>query len=150
MADSERRKKGCWLTVSHCSSRTESGWQKSEKAVHVNLKSSQAGVNGNVSPSSLMEDESCPISLLPARTAGPCKNCRASFKGGLRDDWKPAETPGRVWKDVTAQVEEPMLRSLQNRQLVLLSGETEPPKIGLTLSLPASGWNTIGHLSSLP
>ena len=94
------------------------------------------------------QDESCAISLLPTCAAGPCKHCRTSFKGGLRDDWKPAEAPGRVRKDVAEQVEEPVLRSLENGQLVLLPGETEPPKIGLTLSLPASGWSAVGHLFS--
>lgn len=70
----------------------------------------------------------------PRRAAGPCKHCRASFEGRLRHDWKPAETSGWVRKDVAEQVEEPVLRSLENGQLVLLSGETEqPPKVGLKL-----------------
>ena len=94
------------------------------------------------------EEERCPISLLPARAAGPCKHCGASLERRLRDDWELAETQGRFWKDVAEQVEEPLLRSPQNGEPVLLSGETEPAKIGLTL-LPASLWNAaaVDHLS---
>lgn len=55
MADSERRKKGCWLTVSHSSSRTESKCQKSLEAMMCEESCKLPELHGNVSRSLFFE-----------------------------------------------------------------------------------------------
>lgn len=54
--------------------------------------------------------------------AGPCGHCRPPLEKGLRYGRESTEATGRVRENVPTEVEEPVLRFVENRQLVLLSG----------------------------
>lgn len=56
------------------------------------------------------------------RDAGSCGHCRPPVQRRLRYGRESTEAAGRVRENVSAEVEEPVLRSVENWQLMLLSG----------------------------